>query len=193
MSVTGHLAACAPPQAPLRFPAAVQTRVRHTFRALRAIGLASIACSTVGCLSAKRAGDEVVTTVHLTQIAFEFRSCSKAKETLTCTLMIANEGRDAKVYLQRKDIRAVADGIELPLAQLRFGGVMQNEVNKVLQNGVPIKLEVDFANAKALEGRLRVLELSVSLFDQDANGDWTASLLGDDISRPVRFRNVKID
>ena len=160
--------------------------------ARRALVLGALAL-TAGCLSAKRAGDEVVTTVRLTQVAFEFRSCARAKETLTCTLMVANEGRDAKVYLQRKDIRAVADGVELPLASLRFGGVMQNEVNKVLQSGVPMKLEVDFAGAKGLEGRLRVLELSVSLFDQDAKGDWTASLLGDDISRPVRFRNVKID
>ena len=161
-------------------------------RRLRAFTLAVMAVSAAGCISAKRAGDEEVTTVKLTQVAFEFRSCAKAKETLTCTLMVANEGPDAKLYLQRKDIRAVAEGIELPLAQLRFGGVMQNEVNAVLQNGVPMRLEADFANAKALEGRLRVLELNVSLLEKDTRGDWTASLLGDDITRPVRFRNVKI-
>lgn len=164
----------------------------RSVRLRRAASLAVLAVAA-GCISARRAGDEVVTTVRLAQVVFEYRSCSKSKDTLTCTLMVANEGADAKLYLQRKDVRAVADGIELPLAQLRFGGVMQNEVNAVLQNGVPMRLEADFANAKSLEGRLRVLELSVSLFDKDTRGDWTASLLGDDITRPVRFRNVKID
>lgn len=161
-------------------------------RLWRAAALAALAVAAAGCASAKRAGDEEVTTVRLTQVAFEFRACAKARETLTCTLMVANEGPDAKLYLQRKDIRAVVEGIELPLAQLRFGGVMQNEVNAVLQNGVPMRLEADFANAKSLEGRLRVLELNVSLFARDARGDWTASLLGDEITRAVRFRNVKI-
>ena len=170
---------------------AVDHRSVRPLAGLRVVALATLMAATA-CVTAPRTGDEVVTAVKLAQVAFEFRSCAKSKETLTCTLMVANQGSDAKLYLQRKDIRAVADGIELPLAQLRFGGIMQNEVNAVLQGGVPMRLEADFANAQALTGRLRVLELNVSLFQQDARGDWTASLLGDDITRPVRFRNVKI-
>ena len=38
-----------------------------------------------------------------------------------------------------------------------------------------------------------MLDLNISLFDKSATGEWTKSLLGDDLTRAVRFRNVKVE
>ena len=160
---------------------------------LRHATLGVLALSSSACLTGRRVGDEVVTTVKQAEVSFEFRSCVRRRDILTCTLMVADEGRDAKLFLERKDVRAVADGVELPIAQIRFGGTMVQEVNYILQTGVPIKFEVDFANSRDIGERLRVLEINVSLFDRTPTGEWTKSLLGEELTRAVRFRNVKVE
>jgi hypothetical protein len=170
----------------MRATAFLPTTLRHF--ALGALTLASTAC-----LAGRRVGDEVVTTVRQAEVSFEFRTCARRRDILTCTLMVANEGRDAKLFLERKDVRAVADGVELPIAQIRFGGTMVQEVNYILQNGVPMKFEVDFANSRDIGERLRVLEMNISLFDRTPTGEWTKNLLGEDLTRAVRFRNVKVE
>lgn len=164
----------------------LSTTVRH-------LTLGALALASTACLAGRRIGDEVVTTVRQAEVSFEFRSCARRRDILTCTLMVANEGRDAKLFLERKDVRAVADGVELPIAQIRFGGTMVQEVNYILQNGVPMKFEVDFANSRDIGERLRVLEINISLFDRLATGEWTKNLLGEDLTRAVRFRNLKVE
>ena len=160
---------------------------------LRHLAVGVLTLASAACMTGRRVGDEVVTTVRQAEVSFEFRSCIRRRDIVTCTLMVANEARDAKLFLERKDVKAVADGVELPVTQIRFGGAMVNEVNAVLQNGVPMKLEVEFASARDTGERLRVLDLNISLFDKSATGEWTKSLLGDDLTRAVRFRNVKVE
>ncbi len=161
--------------------------------ATRTLALVALTFVSSACLTGRRVGDEVVTTVRQAEVSFEFKSCVRRRDILTCTFMVANEARDAKLFLERKDVRAVADGVELPIAQIRFGGTMVQEVNYILQNGVPMKFEVDFANSRDIGERLRVLELSISLFDRTPTGEWTKNLLGEDLTRTVRFRNVKVE
>ena len=160
---------------------------------VRHLAIGTLAMASTACLTGRRVGDEVVTTVKQAEVSFEFRNCTRRRDIMTCTLMVANEARDAKLFLERKDVRAVADGVELPIAQVRFGGSMVQEVNYILQSGVPIKLEVDFANSRDIGERLRVLEINISLFEKAPTGEWTKTLLGEDITRPIRFRNVKVD
>ena len=166
---------------------------RPISRCFRAALLGALTLPASACLTGRRVGDEVVTTVRQAEVSFEFRSCIRRRDILTCSLMVADEGRDAKLFLERKDVRAVADGVELPIAQIRFGGTMVQEVNYILQNGVPMKFEVDFANSRDIGERLRVLEINISLFNRLATGEWTNNLLGEDLTRAVRFRNLKVE
>lgn len=161
--------------------------------AARAVALATLLVAAPGCALNRRAGDEVVTTVRVAEVSFEFRSCTRRRDILTCTVMVANEARDAKLFFERKDVKGVADGVDLPVTAVRWAGTLVQEVNHELQNGVPRKLEVDFANSRDIGERLRLLEFTVSLFDRQPTGEWTKSLLGDDLTRPVRFRNVKVE
>ncbi|MBI3789887.1 MAG: hypothetical protein HY275_03310 [Gemmatimonadetes bacterium] len=160
---------------------------------LRGAVLGALTLASSACALGRRVGDEVVTTVKVAEVSFEFRTCTRRRDILTCTVMVANEGRDAKLFLERKDVKGVADGVDLPVAAVRFAGSLVQEVNAEIQNGVPRKLEVDFANSRDIGERLRLLEFDVSLFERQPTGEWTKSLLGDDLTRPVRFRNVKVD
>jgi hypothetical protein len=151
---------------------------------IRSTLLAAVAATAIAC-SHTPAYEEVVTTDVVASVEFKVNRCALSTGVITCDLLITNRGEDARVVFTDADVAIFADGNQLTLWQMSFGGSPTVAVNTVARAGATQRLELKLTGATPETRSIRLIEIKTGILERPGAG-------GSEASRPVQLRNLRV-
>jgi TolB-like protein len=114
---------------------------------------------------------------------FELQSCELLEKTVSCYLLITNNGEDKKLLIYEFESTRIIDesGIQHRVKDVRIGG---SRDSTKLASGIPVKAVITFDKVSPRTSRLALLEIKCNAYEDDS------AFSGSKFT--IQFRNIPL-